>query len=322
MSNVWLRQSTATTRPFGPFVEATDGYTHKATTFDLTTTVASNIILIERANATVTGLAGAFVLDHPGWANLAIVATDVAQLGYIKYSIGNASSNLPVWREYTVVPANIYDSIILGSDLLQVDVREVSGSAPTAAVFGANVIAINNAAPTTITFNANVLTITGGAVSDADINANMIAINNGAPTLITFNANVLTITGAAVSAIIFNANLLTVTGAAVSDADINANMIAINNAAPTTITFNANLLTVTGAAPSAAIPNYLLDHVLFTVGAQTLTVKNALKYMVAGVAGPLSGATTAGITLFGPSGNVLVSAAVASGNRTGVSYVT
>ena len=230
---IWLRQSTATTVQLGPFVEVTDGYSYKATTI----TIVSGVLKYVFPNAAVVNSTGAGVLADPGWMTVPISVSDTAAAGALTLRIGNATNNLPVWRSYMIVPAQVYDSYILGTDNIQVDVVQITGAAPSAAT-------------------------------------------------------------------------------------VNANIIAINNAAPTTITFNANVLTITGAAPSAAVPNFLLDYVMFTPGAQSITVKDTLKVIAAGVAGKLDGATGAAVRLYGPSGNIRVSAAVVSGNRTGVTWVT
>jgi hypothetical protein len=39
---------------------------------------------------------------------------------------------MPVWTEFQVVPANVYDSLVGGSDKLQADTVEISGSAAPA----------------------------------------------------------------------------------------------------------------------------------------------------------------------------------------------
>ena len=254
----------------------------------------------------------------------AAVNTGSAQLGVNVVTVtGGAVSAATINANMIAINNATPTAIMFNANVLL-----VTGGAVSDADINANVVLINNAAPSAMAFlvvstvNANILTITGGAVSAASINANVIAINNASPTLTTFNANTVLINGAAPTTITFNANVLTITGGAVSAATINSNMIAINNAAPTTITFNANLLTVTGAAPSTGIPNYLLDKVIYTHGVQSITLKDTIKYVMGGAAGQLSGATTATVLLKSPSGATLFTAAVVSGNRTGVSYVT
>ena len=36
------------------------------------------------------------------------------------------SGALPVWEHFTVVPANVFDSLISGSDYLLVDIKQVN----------------------------------------------------------------------------------------------------------------------------------------------------------------------------------------------------
>ena len=237
---IWLRQSTATTVEFGPFVEATDGYSYKATTI----TLASGSITYRWENGNVTGIALAAPMPFPGWVAVPLAVSDTAQAGKFMLRCGNATSNLPVWREYMIVPANVYDSMILGSANLAVNAVSIAGQTPT-----------------NITFNAAVLSIAAG------VGVNVSSVNAGV-----------------------GVNVTSINGAAVSSATVAAGSV--------------------------------LDYVMFNPGVQTITVKDVLKVIVAGAAGKLDGATGAAVRLYDPSGTVRVSAAVVSGNRTGVTWVT
>lgn len=132
----YLRQSTATSTLFGPILEATDGYSYRPTTIS----IAGNVIQLRRANdalGVVTTLPVAAVsLPVPGWLGLNIPASDTGVLGPMRYMLGNVTSNLPVWMDFTVLPANVYDSYILGTDFLQVDVMQITGDAPSSAAIG------------------------------------------------------------------------------------------------------------------------------------------------------------------------------------------
>lgn len=279
-----LRQNTATSFRLGPLVAATDGYTYLATTITLS---ASNVI-VYKADGTVTELvtSAALAVPRPGWLLITVAPSDVTLAGRMTYAMGNATGNLPVWRDFDVVSAQPYDSVWLGNDFLQVDVREVSGAAPSAAIAGFGIHVSSVAAGVGI----HVTSVAAG------VGVNASSINGVAATSITFNANVLTITGAAVSAAF----------------------------AGYVIPVNTTL--ITGAAVSAALAQHInpvvLDYVMFTPGAQTITVKDALKAIAAAAAGQCSGATGTAMVFRGPSGEVRVSGAMVSGNRTGVSWVT
>ena len=276
----WLRQSTATTVQMGPFVEVSDGYSYKATTI----TLASGVLKYVYPNLAVVGSTGAVSLADPGWLSIPLSVSDTAVAGMFMLRMGNATNNLPVWREYLIVPQLVYDSMILGTDNLQVDVIQVTGSAPSNAAIGSVANLTTGVAVTSIA---------------AGVGANVSSINAGV------GVNASSINGGAATAITFNANILLITGAAVSSANINANLTLINN-----------------AAPSTAMPGLFMDYVMFTPGVQTITVKDMWRTHSAILAGKEDGATGLLMRFFGPSGEVRVSAAVVSGKRTGVTWVT
>lgn len=69
--------------------------------------------------------------DANGWYRCALDTTDTNTLGRLIVAVSESGA-LPVWREFTVLPANVFDSLIGGSDSLQVDAVEVSGDATAA----------------------------------------------------------------------------------------------------------------------------------------------------------------------------------------------
>lgn len=250
----YLRKNTTTTVAFGPLVAASDGYTYLATTI----TFSASCIVLFKTDGSVTGLpAGNMAMPRPGWVLIPVAASDVTAAGRMTYTMGNFSAsgnNMPVFRNYTVLPENKYDSMHVSTSNDEVDVVQINGSSATNTTFNANVIQINGAAPTAITFNANIVLVEGGAVTAA--------------------------------------------------------------------VMGANVRFVTSAAPSNAFPGMVFDHVLFTPLGQTITVRDVLKNMAAVLLGKSDGATGTSMRFYGPSGNVRVSAALASGNRTGTTWVT
>jgi hypothetical protein len=121
----WLKQSTAVDIKMGPFLDSTDGNTQETA---LTITqpdirLAKNGGAWAQKNASQT-------LSHEeaGWYEVALDTTDTNTLGILIVAI-HESGALPVWREFMVVPANIYDSVVSGSDVLDVSVTQWLGTA-------------------------------------------------------------------------------------------------------------------------------------------------------------------------------------------------
>lgn len=118
-----LKQSTAQTVKMGPFVDSSDGNTEETAL-----TIAQADIRVAKdggAFAQTNNTAGA-THDENGMYDVPLDATDTGTLGMLRVYI-HVSGALPVWRDFTVVPANVYDSLVAGSDRLETDVWESRG---------------------------------------------------------------------------------------------------------------------------------------------------------------------------------------------------
>ena len=75
--------------------------------------------------------ANAATHDRAGWYRKQLNATDTGTTGRFIVEV-QESGALPVWREFMILPANVYDSLVGGTDSLQVDVTAVSGDSTAA----------------------------------------------------------------------------------------------------------------------------------------------------------------------------------------------
>lgn len=120
----WLKQSTAITVKIGPFLDSTDGVTAETAL----TITAAEVLLSKNGGAfTLKNEATACTHDTGGWYGCPINATDTNTLGRLQLSVQEAGA-LPVWHEFMVVPANVWDSFF-GADYLKSDVTQAGGSA-------------------------------------------------------------------------------------------------------------------------------------------------------------------------------------------------
>jgi len=123
-----LKQSTAFTFRIGPFVDSTDGVTAET---GLTIT-QSDIRLSKNGGAFAQkNAAGTLVHDENGWYALPFDTTDTGTLGPLTVAIAESGA-LPVWEHFLVVPANVYDSLVAGSDYLETDVTQLSADTTAA----------------------------------------------------------------------------------------------------------------------------------------------------------------------------------------------
>jgi hypothetical protein len=124
---IWLKQSTSVDVGIGPFLDETDGKTAETGL-----TITQPDIRLKKNGGNWAQKAAAQTLTHEeaGWYELTLDATDTDTLGRLIVAV-HESGALPVWKEFMVVPANVWDSMF-GADLLQVDTREVGGTSQTA----------------------------------------------------------------------------------------------------------------------------------------------------------------------------------------------
>jgi hypothetical protein len=131
-----LKQSTAFTFRIGPFVDATDGVT------------AETGLTIAQADIQISKAGGAFAQtsaspttthDADGWYQCPLTATDTNTLGALTVQIV-VSGAAPVWEHFMVLPAQVYDSLVGGTDLLDVNASQLGGTAQTGRDVGASVL--------------------------------------------------------------------------------------------------------------------------------------------------------------------------------------
>jgi hypothetical protein len=123
----WLKQSTVVEIAIGPFLDSADG-----NTVESALTITQPDIRLKKNGGAWAQKSAAQTLTHEenGWYEIALSTTDTDTLGILIVAV-HESGALPVWREFNVVPANVYDSLF-STDLLQVDLTQWLGVAPLA----------------------------------------------------------------------------------------------------------------------------------------------------------------------------------------------
>lgn len=181
----FLKQGTAETIVLGPFVDSTDGVTAETAL-----TISQADIRLSKnggAFAQTNNAAGATHMEN-GYYSVPLNTTDTNTLGRLRVAV-NESGALPVWRDFMVAPANVWDSLF-GADQLQVHVNEM-----TAGIITATVIATDAIDADAIADNA----INAGAIAADAITAAKIA--DGAIDAATFAAGAINAAAIAADAI-------------------------------------------------------------------------------------------------------------------------
>lgn len=66
--------------------------------------------------------------DDAGFYDLELAAANVNYLGRAMLAITDAATHCPVFHEFMILPAMIYDAMVLGTDVLQADVTQLLGT--------------------------------------------------------------------------------------------------------------------------------------------------------------------------------------------------
>lgn len=136
---IYLRQSTASQEVMlGQFVDSTDGSTPETGL-----TIANTDIRVQKAGSATFANKNSGGATHveSGYYIATLDATDTDTLGsgLIKVAVSGA---LIVQASFTVLPPQVFDSLVLGSDLLDVNTAQVSGTAQTAGDLSAQLVAV------------------------------------------------------------------------------------------------------------------------------------------------------------------------------------
>lgn len=230
----FLRTNTAVIITVGPFYDRTDGVTIETAltitneritlTADTDDGVAPTNILDNVTGATsgtandlnyITG-------NDAGLMQLELSAANTNRLGRMFLSITDAANHVPVFHEFMVLPAMIYDAFILGTDVLDASMTQILGTAvstpATAGILDVNVKNIDNDAASAsgvVTFPAATL------ASTTNITAGTVGSVSGAVGSVT--GAVGSIAAGGITAASFAANAI---NAAVLDPDVTTELQA------------------------------------------------------------------------------------------------
>lgn len=289
-----LKQSTTATIKLGPFIDDTDGKT------------AETALSIAQADVRLSKNGGDFAQknsttsathDENGYYDISLDATDTGTLGRLRVSVSKSGA-LPVWQDFQVVTANVYDTLC-STDSLDVTVTALANDVIKAASFDESTAFPLKSADTGTTQIARV-----GADGDT-----LETLSDEIATVKTDTAAILVDTGTTLDGLIkdvptvseFEARTLPSTNYA-----LEATLAAIRGAGGDTLESLSNEI-ATKMASTEVIEG-------------TYTLKDAIRIILAFAAGKVSGGGTASIKFRSTGDDVdRIQATVdSSGNRTAV----
>jgi hypothetical protein len=131
-------------------------------------------VMVDRNSATAPAH------DDDGYYRVALSATDTNTLGTLLIQYEESGVCLPGWKEFMVVPANVWDSFF-GADNLQVDMTQIVGGAvPTPTTTGVPDVNVERWLDTLVTLGAgapdvNVASMDAGSIASGVIAAGELA---------------------------------------------------------------------------------------------------------------------------------------------------
>ena len=134
---MWAKQSTAATLIVGPILDSTGAEYTSAVIGDLS---------ISKNGGTLTALAAAATLTHiaNGQYTLVMTTGNLDTLGRLQITCNKSTYQMPPIG-LNIVPAMVFDSMVLGTDVLQSDVTQFGGTAGTFAA-GIPTVALDSTA--------------------------------------------------------------------------------------------------------------------------------------------------------------------------------
>ena len=111
----WLKQSTSVDVPIGPFLDSTDGITAETAL-----TITQPDIRLKKNGGAWAQKNAAQTLSHEenGFYEVTLDATDTGTLGLLRLAVFETGA-CPVWEDFIVLPANVYESLVTGTEWLE-----------------------------------------------------------------------------------------------------------------------------------------------------------------------------------------------------------
>ena len=104
----YLRQSTAQTVRFGPFLDITDGVTE-----EVALTITPALRRLSKDGGAFGAASGAVdaIHDSDGWYSASLTTTDTNTVGELILNVQVPATHLPVWMRWWVLEEAVYDAI-------------------------------------------------------------------------------------------------------------------------------------------------------------------------------------------------------------------
>ena len=177
----YLKTNTATIVTVGPFYDKTDGVTIETgltiTNERITFVVDNNdgsapTLVLDNVTGATSGTSNDlnYIANcDAGLMQLELAAANVNYLGRAFLTVTDAANHVPVFHEFMILPAMVFDSLIAGTDVMDASMTQILGTAvstpATAGILDVNLKNIANATVSTSTAQLGVNTVQAGATA-------------------------------------------------------------------------------------------------------------------------------------------------------------
>lgn len=172
----FLKQSTSAVIVFGPALLPADGVTLVTSLVSALDHASTGIFLHKNGGAGTIRHATVTATTYDSYGNYLVTldTTDTNTLGRLRAMFAAAANTLPIWEDFTVLPANVFDSLVSGSTDLKVDVDQIKTQTVTCAA-GVTVLAsVGTAATSTAQTGDGYARL--GAPAGASVSADVAAV--------------------------------------------------------------------------------------------------------------------------------------------------
>lgn len=161
----YLKQSTATTLLLGPFLDSVDGVTAETAL----TISQADVLLWKEGGTTLAQKNESTSCTHRsnGLYTCPINATDTNTIGTLVVSVAESGA-IPIRQDYTVLAANVYDSLFgAATDKLEVDIVQLAGSATAGSNLGRSALGIIRGTSDNTAFTATTTIMESDDITEA-----------------------------------------------------------------------------------------------------------------------------------------------------------
>jgi len=186
---MFLKYNSINNIKIGPFVDKTDGVTEE--------TALSPVVNLSKNGGTIAPRNSSTTITHDanGIYNAELDATDCNTLGRLNLYVNDSATHLPYFSNYEVLPIKIYNSLVDGTDNIEVDIVSVNNTATTSVddfkAASINLLPIASSAVSSVLVSTNVEIYKDEAIdivfTITDENGNDVDLSSGTVNLNVYN---------------------------------------------------------------------------------------------------------------------------------------